>query len=266
MEIQFGEASDPGKVRTTNEDSLGSFIPQSLQKARSLGYLFAVADGVGGHDLGEVASATAIEVITKGFAAAADNALLMGLIPSLVQHANSAVHDLMLTPTGRGKRIATTLVACALRHNQAVISHVGDSRCYLVRDGIAKAITEDHTWVNEQRKLGLINEIEMAESESRHILARCLGPDLFIPVDTTSLTVIPGDVIVLCSDGLHGSLSDQRIASITSQHGNAIDLARELVSTSVAADGSDNTTAQVICIKSVEKVGMYRGRPYFLPS
>ena len=266
MEIQFGEATDPGNVRTTNEDSFGSFIPQSLQKARSLGYFFAVADGVGGHDLGEVASATAIEVVTKEFAAAADNALLMGLIPSLVQHANSAVHDLMLTPTGRGKRIASTLVVCALRHNQAVISHVGDSRCYLVRDGIAKAITEDHTWVNEQRKLGLISELEMAQSESRHILARCLGPELFIPVDTTSLTVIAGDVVVLCTDGLYVGMRDQDIARITSQHKNAIDMAQELVSTSVAADGSDNTTAQVICIKSVEKIGMYRGRPFFLPS
>lgn len=245
---------------------MGSFIPPSLQKARSHGYLFAVADGVGGHELGEVASATVIEVVTKEFSAAQDSTLLAGLLPRLVQFANSAVHDLMLTATGRGKRIATTLVVCALRHNQAVVSHVGDSRCYLVRDGIINAITQDHTWVNEQRKLGVISEREMAESESRHILVRSLGPQLFIPVDTTSLSIMAGDVIVLCTDGLHGSISDQEIARIVSQDKNPSEVAQELVASAVAADGSDNTSAQVIRIRSVEKVGMYRGRPYFLPA
>jgi len=265
LDIVFGESSDPGKLRTNNEDSMGSFIPRSLQKARSHGYLFAVADGVGGHELGEVASATVIEVLIKEFAAAQESTLLAGLLPRIVQFANSAVHDLMLTAAGRGKRIATTLVVCALRHNQAVVSHAGDSRCYLVRDGIINAITQDHTWVNEQRKLGVISELEMAESESRHVLVRSLGPELFIPVDTTSLSVMAGDVIVLCTDGLHGSISDQDIARIVSQDKNPSEVAQELVASAVDADGSDNTSAQVIRIRSVEKVGMYRGRPYFLP-
>jgi serine/threonine protein phosphatase PrpC len=266
LEIVFGEASDPGKVRTNNEDALGSFVPRSLQQARSHGYLFAVADGVGGYELGEVASATAIDVVTKEFAEAQDSTMLVSLLPRLVQYANSAVHDLMLTPAGRGKRIATTLVLCALRHNQAVISHVGDSRCYLVREGIASALTQDHTWVNEQRKLGLITAQEMAESESRHILIRSVGPELFIGVDTTTLTVTAGDVIVLCTDGLHGGISEEAIATIVSQNKDIQEIASELVASAVAADGSDNTSAQVIRIRTVEKVGMYRGRPYFLPS
>jgi PPM family protein phosphatase len=82
--------------------------------------------------------------------------------------------------------MATTLVACALRHDQAIVSHVGDSRCYLVRDGQAKQITQDHTWVNEQRKMGLISASEMAESESRHVLIRSLGPEMFVSADTTA--------------------------------------------------------------------------------
>ena len=176
LDVVFGQASDPGKVRTNNEDSLGSFIPNSRHQARSHGYLFAVADGVGGLDLGEVASATAVSVLTDEFEKAQPGAMLISLLPRLVQHANAAVHDRTLAPEFRGKKMATTVVACALRHDQAVVSHVGDSRCYLVRKACARQITQDHTWVNEQRKMGLISASEIAESESRHVLIRSLGP------------------------------------------------------------------------------------------
>src|SRR5580692_744153 len=163
LEIQFAQASDFGKVRKNNEDAMGSFIPASRQQARTHGYLFAVADGVGGMDLGEVASATAISVMTEEFAGAQAGTMLISLLPRLIQHANAAVHDCTLAPEYRGKKMATTLVACAIRYDQAIISHVGDSRCYLVRNGNAKQITQDHTWVNEQRKMGLISVAEMAE-------------------------------------------------------------------------------------------------------
>jgi serine/threonine protein phosphatase PrpC len=266
LDVLFGQASDPGKIRTNNEDAMGSFVPVSRQQLRSHGYLFAVADGLGGYELGEVASATAIAAVTEGFAKAQDGTQLVSLLPRLVQHANSAVHDAALTPDRRGKKIATTLVLCAIRYDQAVISHVGDSRCYLIRDGAVSFVTQDHTWVNEQRKLGLITAKEMAESESRHILIRSLGPELFISVDTTALPVMAGDILVLCSDGLHGRMDERAIAKIVCQEKDMDEIARELVAVAVESDGSDNTTAMVIRVCSVEKVGMYRGRPYILPS
>ena len=192
--------------------------------------------------------------------------MLISLLPRLVQHANAAVHDRTLAPEYRGKKMATTVVACAVRHDQAVISHVGDSRCYLVRKGIAKQITQDHTWVNEQRKMGLITETDMAQSESRHVLIRSLGPEMFVSPDTTALTVQSGDVLVLCSDGVHDELPEPTIASIVSQSKPVDEIAQELVARAVEIDGNDNTTAIVIRIRSVEQVGMYRGRPYRLPS
>lgn len=266
LDVQFGQASDPGKVRTNNEDSLGSFIPVSRQQTRSHGYLFAVADGVGGLDLGEVASATAIKVLTEEFARAQADSMLISLLPRLIAFANAAVHDRTLAPEFRGKKMATTLVACALRHDQAIVSHVGDSRCYLVRNGRAKQITQDHTWVNEQRKLGLITEKDIAESEVRHVLIRSLGPEMFVSPDTTALTLQPGDVLVLCSDGVHDELGSEVMARIVSQPKSADELARDLVAKAVEIDGNDNTTAQVIRVRAVEQVGMYRGRPYRLPS
>jgi protein phosphatase len=266
LDLQFGQASDFGKVRTNNEDAMGSFIPISRQQARSHGYLFAVADGVGGMDLGEVASATAISVLTGEFAKAQADTMLISLLPRLIQHANAAVHDCTLAPEYRGKRMATTLVACALRYDQAIVSHVGDSRCYLVRNGRSRQITQDHTWVNEQRKMGLISASEMAVSESRHVILRSLGPELFVSPETTALTLLAGDVLVLSTDGLHEEMSDEAIAEIVSQNKNSDEVARELVARAVEIDGNDNTTAQVIRIRSVEQVGMYRGRPYRLPA
>jgi len=266
LDVVFGQASDPGKIRKNNEDSMGSFIPSSRHQARSHGYLFAVADGVGGMDLGEVASATAISVLTEEFEKAQSGAMLISLLPRLVQHANAAVHDRTLAPEFRGKKMATTVVACAIRHDQAIVSHVGDSRCYLVRGGKSKQITQDHTWVNEQRKMGIISASEIAESDSRHVLIRSLGPEMFVSPDTTAVTVQPGDVLVLCSDGLHDEMPQSIMAEIVSQSTNIEEIARELVARAVEIDGNDNTTAQVIRVRSVEQVGMYRGRPYRLPS
>jgi PPM family protein phosphatase len=266
LDVQFGQASDPGKVRKNNEDCVGSFIPSSRQQARTHGFLFAVADGVGGLDLGEVASATAVSVLTEEFAKAQSGAMLISLLPRLIHFANSAVHDRTLAPEYRGKKMATTLVACAMRHDQAIVSHVGDSRCYLVRNGQAKQITQDHTWVNEQRKLGLISAGEIAESESRHVLIRSLGPEMFVSPDTTALTLQAEDVLVLCTDGVHDETKATTIAEIVSKRKSMDEIARELVAKAVEIDGNDNTTALLIRVRSLEQVGMYRGRPYRLPS
>ena len=266
LDVQFGQTSDFGKVRTNNEDAMGSFVPISRHQARSHGFLFAVADGVGGLDLGEVASATAISVLTEEFSKAQADTMLISLLPRLIQHANAAVHDKTLQIEYRGKKMATTLVACALRYDQAIVSHVGDSRCYLVRDGKARQVTQDHTLVNEQRKMGLITDDEISDSDVRHVLIRSLGPELFVSPDTTAITLQAGDVLVLCTDGLHDEMTNSMIAEIASQRKNAEEIAHELVQKAVEIDGGDNATAQVIRVRSVEQVGMYRGRPYRLPA
>jgi protein phosphatase len=217
-------------------------------------------------DLGEVASAKAISVMTDEFAKAQEGTMLISLLPRLIQHANAAVHDCSLDPQYRGKKMATTLVSCALRYDQAIVSHVGDSRCYLVRNGKARQVTQDHTLVNEQRKMGLISTEEIATSDARHVLIRSLGPEMFVAPDTTALTLQAGDVLVLSTDGLHDEMKEPMIAEIVSQKKSMDEVARELVARAVEIDGGDNTTAQVIRVRSVEQVGMYRGRPYRLPT
>jgi PPM family protein phosphatase len=266
LEVEFGQATHPGKVRTNNEDSTGFFRPISRQEARSRGWLFVLADGVGGLDMGEVASAKAVEIICAGFAEAQEHTSLLALLPRLIQHANAAVCDEGLTRERRGKPMGTTVVACALRHDQACIAHVGDSRCYHVRDRRAVAVTHDHTLVNQQRRLGLISQAEAAQSESRHVLTRSLGSELFVTADATTVSLRAGDFLVLCCDGLHGALADGEIGRIVSEPGNLDEIAQELVNAAVEADGSDNTTAQIIAVRSVEPMAMYRGRLYPRPT
>jgi protein phosphatase len=185
------------------------------------------------------------------------------LLPRLIQQANVAIHDCTLEQEHQDRMMATTVVACALRYDRAIVSHVGDSRCYLVRRGSARQITDDHTWVNQQRKLGILSASEMAESEARHILIRSLGPEMFVAPDTTILDLYPGDVLVLCSDGMHDEMSEEAIAAIASQDKIPGEIARELVAKAVEIDGHDNATAQVIRVLSVERMSsMPRGRPY----
>jgi len=98
------------------------------------------------------------------------------------------------------------------------------------------------------------------------VLIRSLGPEMFVSPDTTAITIQAGDVLVLCTDGLHDEMSETAIAEIVSQNKNMDEVARDLVARAVEIDGGDNTTAQVIRVRAVEQVGMYRGRPYRLPS
>src|SRR6202050_1506406 len=135
LDLEFAQVSDPGLVRDGNEDFLGHFPPATTAEVPSRGWLFALADGVGGHERGEVASKLAVESAVEGFRNAAPGAQLASLLPKLVQSANGEVYA-----AASGKAVggmATTLVLCALRFDQAGITHVGDSRCYLIRDGRA---------------------------------------------------------------------------------------------------------------------------------
>lgn len=263
LDVEFAELSDRGRVREQNEDYVGSVVPATPAEARSHGWLFALADGVGGQERGEVASRTAVECLLAGFRAAVAGELHSALLQRLVQAANARVHDAGLASPG-GRAMATTLVACALRFDRATVAHVGDSRCYLVRRGEASALTHDHTVSNEQLRLGLLSAREASESGTRHLLSRSLGTDLFVSVETSDHQVLAGDALVLCSDGLHNTVTAPEIARIMGHASGLNAPAQQLVALANERDGSDNISVQIIRVRGVERVGMYRGRPYKL--
>jgi protein phosphatase len=160
--------------------------------------------------------------------------------------------------------MATTIVACALRHDRVVVAHVGDSRCYLIRRGEARLLTRDHTVANEQIRLGLVSSTEAADAATRHMLSRSLGSEMVAKVDVNEHQVLAGDVLVLCSDGLHGSVTAPEMAAIAGHGGDLEASARRLVDIANQRDGSDNISLQIVRVRTVERVGMYRGRPYRL--
>jgi len=264
LQVEFAQISDTGRVRTGNEDYLGCFVPPAGEEARSHGWLFVLADGVGGHEKGEVAAETAVEAVLAGFREARRGESLSALLQRLVQVANARVFQTAIDSGVAGAGMATTLVACALRHDRAVIAHVGDSRCYLVRGNEAQILTRDHTVASEHARLGLLTEDEAADSDTRHLLSRSLGTGLFVGVEISDHQLLAGDILLLCSDGLHGAIKPHEIAALLCLEPDLKLAARKLVTLANERDGSDNVSAQLIRVQSVERVGMYRGRPYKL--
>ena len=264
LDVEFAQLSDSGRVRDHNEDYLGYVLPATPELARTTGWLFALADGVGGQERGEVASRAAVETLLAEFRAAHAHEPHRSLLPRLVQKANLKVYETGLAAGPGGVAMATTMVACALRFDRAVVSHVGDSRCYSIRQGRATSLTRDHTVVAEQARLGLLSSDGTAAAAKRHLLTRSLGKSMFVGVDTAEHLLSGGDILLLCSDGLHGALSSDEMAGIVTSANDMDSAARELVDAANESGGPDNVSVQLIRVRSVERVGMYRGRPYKL--
>ncbi len=264
LDLEFAALSHAGKVREHNEDYVGHAAPAKPAEARTHGWFFVLADGVGGQDRGEVASRTAVETLLSSFRVARDNESPSGLLPRIIQTANLKVYETAASASPGGSSMCTTLVACLVRYDRATIAHVGDSRCYLIRRGTATVLTQDHTLVGEQVRMGLLSPQEAAESERRHLLSRSLGGNMFVNAEINEHQVLPGDLLLLSSDGLHGSVTQKEIAAVTSKFHDLSEAAHQLVSLALDKDGGDNISVQLLRVKNVERIGMYRGRPYKL--
>jgi len=264
LDVEFAELSECGNYRAQNEDCLGYVVPETDPLIRSQGWLFALADGMGGQEKGEVASRLAIDTVLSGFRTMPKGVMHVSLLPRLVQEANAAVYDQGHVSKSGSGGMGTTLVLCALRFDSAVLSHVGDSRCYLFRGGKGIQLTLDHTMVAEQMRLGLMSPAEARTADNRHILTRSLGNELFVAADTITVNIIPDDILLLCSDGLHGCVQDAIMNRIIDSNTDLDAMAKALVTAAMDHGGEDNVSVQLIRIRSVERMGLYRGRPYRL--
>jgi protein phosphatase len=264
LDLEFVALTDVGRVRDHNEDYLGHAVPATPAQVRSHGWLFVLADGVGGHEKGEVASQTAVESMKAGFPNAKEGESHSSVLQRLVQQANTSVFEASMNGGRESAGMATTIVACALRYDRVSVAHVGDSRCYLIRNGKAAQITRDHTVVGEQVRLGLVSAQEAAEGDMSHILSRSLGTELVANIDTNDHQIFAGDVLLLCSDGLHGAVDASEMAAVCGHGQELHQAAAKLVALANDRGGGDNISVQLIRIRNVERMGMYRGRPYKL--
>ena len=219
--------TDPGRTRRHNEDSYVIEPP-----------LFAIADGMGGAQAGEVASGLATAALKEGQADAGGEQR----IADLIQEANRRVYDRSSSdPNTSG--MGTTITVALVEDDYVAFGHVGDSRAYLIRDASMEQLTEDHSLVNELLKTGKLSREEAETHPQRSVITRALGTDPDVDVDTFSVRAENGDLFLLCSDGLTDMVSEESILDLVERHRDDIDGAlRALVKEANRGGGQDNIT------------------------
>jgi len=229
VRFAFGDRTDVGRGRPENEDS-HLVDPEDG--------LCAVADGMGGHRAGEVASATAIDALKAAYVGGQR-------LDQAVGAANAAVFAKAAEDAAlRG--MGTTLTAIALQDSTALLGHVGDSRAYLMRGGAVTRVTEDHSLVEQLVREGRLTPEEAQHHPQRAIITRALGVDADVQVDTYRIDLQPGDRLMICSDGLTNMLSDDTIAQTLRRHADPQQAADTLVDMANQAGGDDNITVVLV--------------------
>ena len=234
MKLKWGASTDVGMVRQQNEDS---FLAEET--------LFVVADGMGGHNAGEVASALAVTTLKAGARLGIDDG---EVFRELVQQANSAIYTASLddsTQSGMGTTV-TALSIVEGEEPRVLVANVGDSRAYLWRSGALSRLSVDHSYVQELVNEGIITPEAARVHPRRNIVTRALGIDRSVNVDVFTHFVRTGDRIILCSDGLVDEVADIEIARVLGQHTDPQETAEALVMVANTNGGRDNTTVIVV--------------------
>ena len=234
----YGSRTEIGNVREHNEDSLTVLPP-----------LFAVADGMGGHEAGEIASEITINTLNDLAPQSADAEALARAVVA----ANLNVIKAPSQGVGR-EGMGTTLTAAILEKERLVIAQVGDSRAYLLHNGSLQQLTRDHSLMADMIEAGQLTEAEARVHPNRSVITRAIGSDPHMQPDLYELNVETGDRLLLCSDGICGMIEDHEIASIMRQAPSAQSCADQLVEAALAAGGFDNATAVVVDVEGFKAV------------
>jgi len=243
MTTELYAAVDPGRARSNNEDSV------ALDDAVSLAVL---ADGMGGYNAGEVASNMATSFIRtelgrwlREASAQATDAEVRRAMDICVDNANRAIFNASnANPQYAG--MGTTLVVAVFRDNRLLVGHVGDSRCYRLRSGRLQQITRDHSLLQEQIDAGLITPEQAAFSANKNLVTRAVGVEDTVLLETHQHDVLPGDLYLMCSDGLSDMLDDASIGQLLLAHDSLDAAARALIDGANDAGGKDNISVILV--------------------
>jgi len=240
--ISVGFKTDKGTCRNDNEDSV--FVMPDKQ-------LYMVADGVGGHNSGELASRMTVGYMAQFVALhplenIKSDIELKDYFLTMFTGANDLVFKKSVSEN-QNRGMATTAVLCYLRKKMAYVINVGDSRAYLVRDGVIRQVTKDHTLVQEMVDNGLISAKEAEERTDKNMITRAIGGDVEIHPDFFAFEVYRGDTILLCSDGLYGEVDDDTLALMATSSNKMHTLATDFVNAANDHGGNDNIS--VVCIR-----------------
>jgi PPM family protein phosphatase len=237
LEYEAAGASDQGRTRKSNEDAYGLNVNNQDGACN-----FVVCDGMGGAAAGEVASRMAVDAMLH---AMCQGPLTRETFQHAVDAANHSVHrSAEQDPTRAG--MGTTLVAMATRGDRAWVAHVGDSRCYRLRDGRLERLTHDHSLVDEQVRLGQLTPAQAETSPMRNVITRAVGTQDEVDADVIEFVVAPGDLYLLASDGLMREVDDERIAGFLRASGELEATCAQLIGAANEAGGRDNITCLVV--------------------
>jgi PPM family protein phosphatase len=251
--LEIAGYTHPGQVRELNEDAW------AFQNVPS-GDLFLVADGMGGHRSGEVASNMAVQTLVQTMRDM--HGIPPESLPRALQRSNLAVFQ-HASRSAESRGMGTTMTAAIIDGNAAIIGHVGDSRAYLIRGGKIEQLTRDHSWVAERVRQGLLTEEEARDHKWRNVITNALGSRPQLRLDLFGLDLRENDILLLCSDGLSNMVEDGTLLRVVLEHAfdSAEDIAHQLTDLANAAGGLDNITC---VIARVRRLGP-RSKPYPLP-
>jgi serine/threonine protein phosphatase PrpC len=239
--LEVAQRTDIGRKRAVNEDSVTTVVPQDTQVMSSKGALFVVADGMGGHDRGAEASAITVNTVSAAYYQNTSDDIAAALMQAL-KDANTAVYQRAQASEADSK-MGSTCIAAVLRGDSAYVANVGDSRAYIVRQGQARQISEDHSWVVEQMRAGAMTADEARTHEKRNIITRCIGNET-VEIDVFTEHVQDDDILVLCTDGLSSLVEEDEMSAIVERYGPEESVER-LIARANEQGGTDNITALV---------------------
>ena len=261
LRLDVAQLTDVGRKREHNEDNMAHVIPKDPQVMARKGALFIVADGMGGHAAGEVASEIAVDAVTNVYYQDDSDDAATSLLHA-IKRANALIHQRAAENMLRSG-MGTTCIAAVLRGNMAYIANVGDSRAYIVRGGQVRQISQDHSWVAEQVRAGLLTEEQARTHAQRNVITRCLGTQADVDIDVFPEQLEENDALVLCSDGLSGYISDEAILNTVEQAGPQ-ESVYHLIEQANENGGPDNITAIVVRVLDVGWEPPTMRRPAFV--
>lgn len=242
LRLRIAYLSDVGRARDHQEDAVGVFTPSDPALLARKGQLMIVADGMGGHNAGEVASQTAVAEIQRAYFGAATDDIPASLHQALLT-ANQAIRQLAQGDASR-RGMGTTAAVVVARELDVHIANVGDSRVYLLRNGTIAQITQDHSWVEEQVRAGVLTPEQARSHPQRNVITRALGSGATVEPDLFQGALQEGDVLLLCSDGLSNLVSDAELLAIAGQAAPQ-QAVRQLVDLANERGGVDNISVIV---------------------
>ncbi len=248
---KLGAKTDLGRVRDNNEDKFDFSEPDDPAVLATKGCFYAVADGMGGHSAGQVACELALKTMIQTYYADPSADTEASLRRAVIE-ANALIFETaQAVPDRHG--MGTTLTGAVVREDRLTLVQVGDSRAYLLRDGAITQVTEDHSWVAEQVRLGTMTLADAQVSPFRNIITRAMGTAASVEPDVFTHELRAGDTLVLCSDGLSGHVEPPEILAVVQQHSPS-GAAGVLIDSANARGGRDNITAVVLAVRALTPV------------